>query len=213
MAIENRRLSVDHSREVWLRIDIADCPKRKKRRPARTHTVFACFAWAALRIMEIKHLTWLQLKKRLVDMPAGCYAPLIFLMYFEKCSMMNSSASGKAKRYTAHKKNVRQKALHGMFLRLNWKTSFYCRFNFAMRWQPNSLKKLTPITFLMSSRRRNRREQWRTEYYWHQISILASCKFVKDLQMSTPSDFKNRGRAHISSRTLCSLPVTLLSSP
>jgi hypothetical protein len=121
---EQAALGCDHSREVWLRIDIVDCPKRKKRRPARTHTVFACFAWAALRIMEIKHLTWLQLKKRLVDMPAGCYAPLIFLMYFEKCSMMNSSASGKAKRYTAHKKTFAWKHCMGCFCGLIGKPAF-----------------------------------------------------------------------------------------
>jgi hypothetical protein len=53
----------------------------------------------------------------------------------------------------------------------------------------------------------------RTACYWHQISILASCKFVDDLQMSASTILGNLGRAHITSRTLCSLPATQLSSP
>jgi hypothetical protein len=94
-----------------------------------------------------------------------------------------------------------------------FKSVFYRRSNFVMSWQPIKLQKWTPIKFFMFvSLPRSSRTMKNCMFLASDFDI-GFCKFVDYLQMSAPTDFGNLGRAHITSRTLCSPPVTPLSSP
>jgi hypothetical protein len=107
-----------------------------------------------------------------------------------------------------------QKPLHGMFLQLIEKTNLYRWFNFSKSWRFPRPQKWTPNKFFLfvtlpRSPRRMKDCMFLASdfYYWLPVN------FLKVYRRRRPSILGNRGRALITSRALCSLPVTLLSSP
>ncbi len=140
-----------------------------------------------------------------MGVPAGC--PRVFV--FPICR-------GKPLSKPAILQEVTQGPLHGMFLLLISRPAFYRWLNFATSWRLcNRRNGLLNVLFQrhVASPTENAAMTKDCTLLRYRNYILTSCEFVDDLQMRISIEFGNHGCALISSRTFCSPPETLLSSP
>jgi len=108
-----------------------------------------------------------------------------------------------------------QGPLHGMFLLLISKPAIYRWLNFAISWRLyNRRNGLSQHSFSPSRCFAENVAMIKDcMLLRYQTYILTSCELVDDLQMGVSIDFGNHEYALIASRTFCSPPATLLSSP
>ena len=126
---------------------------------------------------------------------------------------MNSSSTGEASDIMLTRKPGPQKPLHGMFLQLIKKPTYIvgsiCEKLAVPQAAEMDSQQILPLRHVAEITTKNEglHVLGIRFYYWLPVNLL------KVYRRRRPSILGNRGRALITSRALCSLPVTLLSSP